>query len=299
MLCGLLGGCLWALDTVLLSIAMAPFELEWTAPIISTGLHDLFSALWMSGLITIKKKWPAIRKALQSRSGWMVVAAALLGGPVGMCGYVFAVQFLGPSLTAGISAFYPALSAVLCWIFFGQKLRKSQVGGLGLCLGCIVAMSASSPQQGSNFGLGLLMAIGCVVGWALEGVIVQHSMKEDLDNEICLFLRQTTSAAAFSFLIIPLVSSWQFASTVLSTSWELLLAASFCGTASYLSYYKAIGWIGANKAMPLNSTYCAWAVVFALVLQGTIPTLLQVILCIGILAGAILCAHEPGAFQAQ
>ncbi len=295
MFYGLLGGCLWALDTVLLSIAMAPFELEWTAPILSTGLHDLFSALWMSGLITVKKKWPAIRSALHSKSGWMVMVAALLGGPVGMCGYVFAVQFLGPSLTAGISAFYPALSALLCWIFFGQKLNKTQIAGLCLCLGCIVAMSISGQEQSSHYALGLIMAVCCVVGWALEGVIVQHSMQEDLDNEICLFLRQMTSAAAFSFLIIPLISSWTFGLKVLDTSWLLLLIASFCGTASYLSYYKAIGLIGANKAMPLNSTYCAWAVVFAFVLQGTIPTLVQIVLCIGILAGAILCAHEPAA----
>ena len=94
MIYGLLGGCLWALDTVLLSIAMAPFELEWTAPLISTGLHDLFSALWMGGLITLKRKWSAIGHALKVRSGRMVMAAALLGGPIGMSGYVFAVQFL-------------------------------------------------------------------------------------------------------------------------------------------------------------------------------------------------------------
>ncbi len=293
MFYGLLGGCLWALDTVLLSIAMAPFELEWTAPLISTGLHDLFSALWMGGLITLKRKWSAIGHALRVRSGRMVMAAALLGGPVGMSGYVFAVQFLGPSLTAGISSFYPALSAILCWVFFGQKLRKSQIFGLCLCLGCIVAMSVSGQSQASNYVFGLIMAICCVVGWALEGVIVQQSMKEDLDNEICLFLRQSTSATVFAFLIIPLVSSWSFAGTVLDQSWLLLLAASFGGTASYLSYYKAIGQIGANKAMPLNSTYCAWAVVFAFLLQGTIPTLVQGILCVGIVAGAILCAYEP------
>ena len=154
-------------------------------------------------------------------------------------------------------------------------------------------MSVSGQSQASNYVLGLLMAICCVVGWALEGVIVQRSMEEDLDNEICLFLRQMTSAAVFSIVIIPLLSSWSFAETVLNQSWLLLLAASFCGTASYLAYYKAIGQIGANKAMPLNSTYCAWAVVFAFLLQGTVPTLLQGILCVGIVAGAILCAYEP------
>lgn len=291
MFSGLLGGCLWALDTVILAIAMHPFALEWSAPLVSTGLHDFFSMLWMSGYITVRQKWKPVQQALRSHSGRMVMLAALLGGPVGMSGYVFSVQYLGASLSAAISSFYPALAALIGHVFFKERLSSRQIFGMALSLGCIALMSYGSQSSASNFGLGILMALCCMGGWALEGVIIQHSMSEDLDNEVCLFLRQTTSAAAFVLLIIPLLSSWSFAWQIASGSWALLLTAAFCGTASYLCYYRAIGRLGASRAMPLNSTYCAWAVGFSFLLEGIVPSLMQIVLCVGILAGAILCAH--------
>lgn len=290
---GLLGGCLWALDTVILSIAMRPFALEWSAPLVATGLHDLFSALWMSGFVSLRKKWKSIRQAYQTHSGRMVILAALLGGPVGMSGYVFSVQYLGAGLSAAISSFYPALAALIGALVFKEKLSRSQIAGMALSLACIVLMSWPNDSGGSNFILGLVMALCCMSGWALEGVIVQHSMKEDLDNEICLFLRQTTSAAVFVFLIIPLLSSWRFALQAAHSCGLLIAAAAFCGTASYLLYYGAIGRLGASRAMPLNSTYCAWAVFFSFVLEGIVPSLWQIILCFGIIGGAVLCARQP------
>lgn len=290
MFYGLLGGCLWALDTVILSIAMKPFAFDWAAPIISTGLHDLLSALWMSLYITIKRKWTIIWKALKRKESHMVMLAALLGGPVGMMGYVFAVRYLGASLTAAISSFYPALAAIISFLFFKEKMSKSQIFGLIVSLSCIALMSAGQSSQSANFLLGLFFALLCVFGWSLEGVIIQHNMKNSLDNEICLFLRQTTSAFIFSAVLIPILSSYSLAFSVSQVSGWVLVLAALCGTASYLSYYKAIGSIGAVKAMPLNSTYCAWAVVFDFILQGIVPSTLQIFLCIGIIAGAILCA---------
>ena len=42
--------------------------------------------------------------------------------------------------------------------------------------------------------------------------------------------------------------------------------------------------------MALNISYSAWAVVFALVLQATVPTPLQVVGCLVLLAGTVLAA---------
>ena len=42
---------------------------------------------------------------------------ALLGGPVGMTGYLLAIKYLGPAYTAIISSLYPALGALLSYLF--------------------------------------------------------------------------------------------------------------------------------------------------------------------------------------
>ena len=53
-----------------------------------------------------------------------------------------------------------------------------------------------------------------------------------------------------------------------STSFWLVLGASVAGAASYLTYYAANHLVGASRAMPLNSLYAVWAIVFSVVLLG-------------------------------
>lgn len=279
------------MDTVVLALAMGPFSMEWFAPLVSTALHDLFSAGWMSILVSITHGWKQVKKALQCQGGRRVMMAALLGGPAGMSGYVFAVRFLGPSLTAAISSFYPALAALISVVVFRQRLKVRQVMGLLVSLSCIALMGAASSDSPS-FGLGLFWVIVCLFGWALEGVIIEHSITESLDNGIALFLRQTTSAWVFIAALLPLTGCLDLVPQVMDNAWLWLAAASLCGTASYLSYYKAIGLIGVVKAMPLNSTYCAWTVLFSFLFEGIVPTMTQIILCAGIIGGAGLCAKE-------
>ena len=51
------------------------------------------------------------------------------------------------------------------------------------------------------------------------------------------------------------------------------MAAALFATVSYLFYYKAIGKIGASKAMALNVTYTAWAILFGAVLLNDFSAL--------------------------
>ena len=73
----------------------------------------------------------------------------------------------------------------------------------------------------------------------------------------------------------------------------VIALAAFFATISYLFYYKAIAQIGASKAMALNVSYAAWAIVFTVVIfrdtsvlnPVTILCALVVVIC-GILAAA-------------
>ena len=46
--------------------------------------------------------------------------------------------------------------------------------------------------------------------------------------------------------------------------------AGLFATVSYLFYYKAIAKIGASKAMALNITYTAWAMIFGLLYDAVL-----------------------------
>ena len=52
-----------------------------------------------------------------------------------------------------------------------------------------------------------------------------------------------------------------------SGSLAVIGGAAFFATVSYLLYYRTIGKIGASRAMALNITYTAWALLFSGILQ--------------------------------
>ena len=195
---GVLSGMLWGVDTVVLSMALllTPFLDSPSASITGAALHDASSAIILLIYMGIRGRLRDTVAAIRTRSGKAVMLAALLGGPVGMSGYLIAINNIGPGYTAIISSFYPAFGTLLAFILLKERMRPGQIIAL----------------------------------------------------------------------------------------------AALTGAASYLFYYKAIDTIGASRGMALNISYAAWAVIFALVLQGTVPTSLQVVCCIVALTGTVLAA---------
>ena len=90
MIPGIIAGITWALETVILGIAlgMTPFlsttEAVFLAPFVSTFLHDACSAIWATGYNALRGNLGNVWKAFCTKSGKWVVIAAVIGGPVGM-----------------------------------------------------------------------------------------------------------------------------------------------------------------------------------------------------------------------
>lgn len=299
---GLMSGCLWGLDTVILGIAltMVPFigtaEAIALGAIVSSALHDVFCALWLLLYMGVRGRLKDTLAALKTRSGKVVMLGALLGGPLGMTGYVIAINNIGAGYTAIISSFYPAFGTLMAVLLLKEKITAGRLIALFVALGGIIAMgylSADTTVTG-DATIGLIAAIVTVVGWGSEAVLCAWGMRDDaVDNETALQIRETTSALVYVFVILPIFGAWMFTWTSLPTFGVGVVAlAALAGTASYLFYYKGIATIGAAKGMALNISYSAWAVLFGLILLGTVPGPVEIICCVAILCGTILAACD-------
>lgn len=299
---GLFSGILWGLDTVVLGIAlsMAPFidtpEAIAFAAVASSFLHDAACAIWLAIYMGVRGRLKDTLAALKTRSGLVVIAGALLGGPIGMTGYVIAINNIGAAYTAIISAFYPALGAFLSYVLLKEKMSAKQIASLIVALFGVMAMgyiSAGDSEMG-NTTIGLIGAILAVIGWGSEAVLCAWGMKDDaVDNETALQIRETASALVYGIAVLPLFGAWGFtAHAIPNFATGIVALSALAGTASYLFYYKGISVIGAAKAMALNISYSAWAVAFGFILQGTVPTPATVFFCILILVGTILAASD-------
>ena len=295
---GFFSGALWGLDTVVLAIALAmtPFLDFGQSALAGAVLHDVACALILLVYMGVRGRLTDTVKALRTRPGKSVIVAALLGGPIGMSGYLIAIDNIGPGLTAIISTFYPALGTLLAFILLKERMAPRQIVALLVALGAIVATgwsATSEPIEGSNAILGVIGALACVIGWGSEAVILTWGMRDEaVDNEVALQIRETTSAVVYLFVVAPIAGVFGFTLHSLAhLSAGVVALAGLAGTASYLFYYKALSAIGASRGMALNISYSAWAIIFALAFPPhTIPTLTQVICCIVILVGTVLAA---------
>ncbi|WP_407389384.1 DMT family transporter [Carnobacterium jeotgali] len=296
---GLLAGFFWGLDTVILGIAlvMSPFvsteQAILLAPFISTFIHDFCSSLWMLGYMGIKKESKKILAALKTRSGKVIVLAALMGGPIGMTGYVLSISYIGAAYTAIISALFPGVGALLSYIFLKEKMKGYQLAGLTVSILGVIALGYSpGGNESTNILLGFLFALMCVIGWASEAVIIAYGLKtQEISDRLALQIRQLTSAIFYGTIILPVVGGWSFTVAMIPTKTAaIILLAALFGTASYLFYYKAINKIGASKAMALNITYSAWSIVFGAIILNEEVSLRSVIYALIIVGGSVTAA---------
>lgn len=298
---GVLSGLLWGLDTVLTGIVLStsPFidttETIILAPVVSAFLHDTFSSIWMMLFSISKGQLIKTLKLLKTRSGLFVALAALFGGPVGMAAYLLAINYIGPGYTASISAIYPAVGAFFAYIFLNEKL--SSRGWIGLfisILSIIILGYTPNSNGGSNFLIGFIAALVCVLGWSLESVICAYGMRNDeVSPTQALQIRQLVSAVCYGIIIVPFIGGVGLAKIDLTSSiMPIIAGTALIGTLSYIFYYTAIDKIGPVKATGLNVTYSIWAILFDVMLLGSPITLRLIICAILIIIGSILVSKN-------
>lgn len=287
MLAGIIAGVTWALETIIISMAMCMGPLNLTTAqgilvgtLAATFLHDACSAIWALIYNGIRGKLPNVWRAFKTKSGKFVVLAATIGGPIGMTGYLLTVNNLGASIGAVASAIFPAIGTVLAYIFLKEKMKWHQWIFLILTLLGVYGLSYSPEINIENYLLGVIGALMCAFGWGIEAVILAKSLTDpEVTDEYALQIRQTTSALVYGVIILPIfsffgiteVKGWSLVVEVFAgnNGWLIptIVIAAFFATVSYLFYYKAISQIGASKSMALNVTYTAWAPILCLILS--------------------------------
>lgn len=298
--CGVISAITWGADTVLMGVilSLTPFikteEVIVIAPIITAFLHDSFSAIWTFIYLGLRKKLGGFFKAVKTKSAFFVAVAALLGGPIGMSGYLLSVKYIGPSYTAIISSLYPAIGAILATIILKEKINKKAWIGLIVAILGVSILGYTSVTSETN-PIGFVFAVICAFGWGSECVVCAYGMKGDeVTSEFALQIRQFTSAVAYGLIIVPIVGGIGISFDILRNSaifW--IIGTALAATISYLFYYTAIYKIGPTRAMGINITYVVWAIIFDNIFLGNKINVLTILSSILVILGVYFIAKEP------
>jgi drug/metabolite transporter (DMT)-like permease len=137
------------------------------------------------------------------------------------------------------------------------------------------------------------------LGWGIEGVLAIHAMKT-VEPVVAGTLRMATSVLVYLVVVLPLVGGLRVLGGALAhPSFWLVLGASAAGAASYLTYYAANHLVGASRAMPLNSLYAVWAIIFSVALLGLHPTPQLVVGVLISFAGAVMVVSSGTRTEVQ
>lgn len=324
-----LSGLLWGVDTALLAVLTALLtSTNNTNFVIFVGflgalLHDAVCAIFMWIYVSIRKKWHKTLEILNKpRILALIILGSLLGGPLGMSGYVLAASNIGAGYAAAISAFYPAFGTVLSAIILRERLSASKYAAFALSLVAVSVLgycscaSSSLNMSISNAILGLFGAALSVIGWGSEAVVCAWATRhKNIDDEIILHIRETTSAFAYVIISTIAIASTAIFSSSTSTAKGALqgleayisLSASslnplkialmaiivgLLGVSSYLFYYRGIAKVGASRAMAANVTYAAWSMVATAIISCTMPSILAWICCVTIMCSTVFVARQ-------
>ena len=222
--------------------------------------------------------------------------ASVLGGPVGMGGYVFSIRYLGVSCTTMLSAIYPAIGAFLSFVFLKERLRKVQAAGLVTAIAGMGLLGLTlRGNAGINLAAGCISIAACVLGWSLEIVLCAYAMKEELVESRCAYaIRQLCSSVVQFVFLVAVFRDTAFLGIYPPRVFPVIALAGLAGVISYMCYYRAISTIGVSRAMALNITYAAWGIVFDAILLHNMPSVWQIMCGILIIAGALTTARDPG-----
>lgn len=303
IICGGLSGLTWGADTVFLGLllTMSPFidtEIYLAIGfIVAAFFHDMSSSLFM--IIYMKKRnfLNESIKTIFTKAGFIIVLASIMGGPVGMTGYLMGIKYAGPAYTATFSAIYPAIGAFFAHFLLKEQLSKRAWIGILIGVSGVIGLGYSPINliDYPEFKVGIFYILVCVIGWSLETVIIAYGMKYgDIKPEIAMFIRQTISFLVYGFLIIPLISGQQLVGEIFKSKMLFMVGiVAVSGTISYLLWYKSIEIIGAARATVLNITYMVWAIILQVIIFKTQVSVNFILFSCLIILGVVLVIGNP------
>ena len=295
---GIFSGITWAMNTVLIGIALTlnplgdPY-LAFFAPFLSNFLNDFFVFIWTTGALILRGKAKKIIPSFCSKNGVILIVAGILGGPLGMLFYILGVKYAGAAYASIISSTYPVLGAIIARIFLKEKLPIKTYLGLILIIIAIIFIGykpGSLAVDKSHLSLGLLFSFLSALGWGIQGVFLSWGMKkETISQHMTLVITVFSSLVVDVVIILPIIGALKYVGiTVFSHSGLIAFIAAAIGAFSTYLYYVSVHKIGPSRAMGLNITYGLWAVVLQVLFMHNKMDYKLLLAAILIIIGVIL-----------
>ncbi|WP_415961302.1 hypothetical protein [Collinsella tanakaei] len=293
------------------TLEASSFLVVFILPTIATALNDLFSAVWALLLTAKQGKLGDFIQTFRSKPGIIMVAAALVGGPIAGAAYVIALSMAGPIVTP-IAALCPAIGAILSRFLFKQPMGPRVILGILICVFAsgMIGFTGLTGALGPGVVPGLLLAFIAALGWGIEGCIGGFGTSM-IDPQIGITIRQVTSGSVNLIIILPLLTL--FGGGDLATTYQCVgqafadvpsvfffVASGFFAYTSFSNWYRGNSMCGTALGMACNGTYsffvplCSWIIIGLIMgIEGFALPAIAWIAALVMVAGITVIAVNP------
>jgi len=257
---------------------LSAFTIVYILGALGSGINDTCSGIWTLILTGIRGKLGDFARSVKTKPGAVVMASAIIGGPIASSCYVIALQLAG-SMIIPITTIYPAIGAVIARILYKQKLTPRMCFGIGLCVTATLMIGSTSLAGDAKEGmlLGCLIAFFAAICWATEGVVVGYTTTI-IDYEIGIAIRQCVSGFSNLCILIPILCLLDGGENLYGTivggaltsfpAMKFFIISGFISIFAYSLWYKGNNMCGAALGMAANSAYSFWGPLFCWLILG-------------------------------
>lgn len=295
MLNALLSGIFWGADTSFMGYYFSIyFAVPLMLPIFITFIHDMVSALLINISILVTGRFNSVIEDIKKAKSKYIWFGSLLGGPIGMCSFILAIEYTGPTITAIISSIYPAVGLFFAYIFLKEKRKPYQVVALFIAIAFIIALGFIDEGHTNRSIIGIIFALVCACAWGSEAVLCSYGMKSgEISNLSAICIRQNLSMITYGTLMTLYFIFFHYGESIdFNSSLAYIGMAAIFGSTSYYCYYRALATIGVSRAMALNISYTAFSAIFSYLLFGIELTISQMLIGFCIVVSGLISAYD-------
>ncbi len=298
MLNALFSGIFWGADTSFMGYYFSMYSIYFAVPlmlpIFITFIHDMVSALLINISILITGRLKAVITDIKKAKSKYIWLGSLLGGPIGMCSFILAIEYAGPAITAIISSIYPAVGLFFAYILLKEKRKPYQVVALFIAIAFIIALGFIDEGHTNRSIMGIIFALVCACAWGSEAVLCSYGMKSgEISNLSAICIRQNLSMITYGTMMTLYFIFFHYGESIdFNSSLAYIGMAAIFGSTSYYCYYRALATIGVSRAMALNISYTAFSAIFSYLLFGIELTISQMLIGFCIVVSGLISAYD-------
>ena len=148
---------------------LSKFALHYTPPVLFAGVRTL-----IGGFILLLFALPKYKELHLKETWHLYVISSLLNIIIFYGLQTVGLQYMPAGLFSAIVFLQPVLLGIFSWIWLEESMYGLKI--FGLVLGFIgVGVISSSSLTGHISIIGILLALGCAIGWALGTVFIKKT----------------------------------------------------------------------------------------------------------------------------